>query len=54
MAKESILTSDENRDVQLGIAVILGILGLAFYPLAALCGIAIIAVPFIITWAFGR
>jgi hypothetical protein len=54
MAKESILFSEENSDAQLAIVVILGILGLAFYPLTALCGIAIIAVPFIITWFWNR
>jgi hypothetical protein len=50
MAKESILFSDERRDAQLLIVVIFGIFGLFFYPLAILCGLAIIAVPFIITW----
>jgi uncharacterized membrane protein YadS len=38
MAKESILFNDENRDVQLAIVVILGLILLFMYPLAAVCG----------------
>jgi hypothetical protein len=53
MAKESILFNDENRDAQLAIVVILGLILLFMYPLAAVCGVIIIAVPFIITWALG-
>lgn len=53
MAKESILFNEENRDAQLAIVVILGLILLFMYPLAAVCGAILIAVPFIITWASG-
>jgi hypothetical protein len=54
MARESFIANEENRDIQIGICVIFGILGIAFYPLAAVRGIVIIAAPFIITWALTR
>jgi hypothetical protein len=54
MAKNSILFSDEHGDAQLAIVVMLGILGLFFYPLTIVYGAAIIAVPFIITWFLRR
>jgi hypothetical protein len=53
MAKESILFNEETRDAQFGIVIILGILGLFMYPLTVVYGAIIIAVPFILTWAFG-
>jgi hypothetical protein len=53
MAKESILFPDEHRDAVLAIVILLGIILLFMYPLAAVCGTIIIAVPFILTWALG-
>ncbi len=53
MAKESILFPDEHSDAVIAIVVMFGVLGLFFYPLAIVYGAAIIAVPFILTWAFG-
>jgi hypothetical protein len=54
MAKDSILFSDEHSDAQLVIVVIFGIFGLFYQPLLVVIGGAIIAVPFIITWAVSR
>ncbi|MGZ4863654.1 MAG: hypothetical protein ACXV5H_04075 [Halobacteriota archaeon] len=54
MAKESILFSDDHRDQQLAIVIIFGIIGLFYQPLVVVCGAVIIAVPFIVAWAFGR
>jgi hypothetical protein len=51
MAKTSIVFPDENRDKVIAIVLILGIILLFMYPLAAVVGAAIIAVPFIVTWA---
>jgi uncharacterized membrane protein YadS len=38
MAKESILFNEENRDAQLAIVVILGLILLFMYPLTAVWG----------------
>jgi hypothetical protein len=54
MAKDSILFSDEHSDAQLVIVVIFGLFGLFYQPLLMVIGAAIIAVPFIITWAVSR
>ena len=54
MAKDSILFSDEHSDAQLVIVVIFGIFGLFYQPLLVVIGAAIIAVPFIVTWAVKR
>ena len=54
MAKDSILFSDEHSDAQLVIVVMFGLFGLFYQPLLVVIGAAIIAVPFIITWAVSR
>jgi hypothetical protein len=54
MAKESILFPDEHRDAILAMVIIFGIFGLFYQTLTVVYGAAIIAVPFIITWALGN
>jgi hypothetical protein len=51
MAKESILFPDEHQDAIIAIVIILGIIGLFYQTLTVVYGAAIIAVPFIVTWA---